>query len=121
MVRSLNRSVILSVLSTITMIRIHPGSSLVTIYYWYFPSFVLRSIYLESYELIEEEYIFAFTDMFWVAVALDTAVSMTPVRVMTRAARIVGSIMAVSFALLSPTLSFSCLLEAWVTLILSYL
>ena len=51
-VNSLNRSINLSAFSTFTLIRLHPGSGLVTIYHWYLAFFVFRFIDLVFYGLI---------------------------------------------------------------------
>ena len=106
-VRSLNRSINISAFSTVPTIRLHPGSCLVKIYHCYLTSYVLILINLESYGSIAEEYVFTLTETGRAVVVLETVVMMAPERAVKKAARIVGSMMAIEFALMLLFLSSS--------------
>ena len=60
-------------------IILHPGLVLVTMYHWYLTSFVIRSIELDLYAYIVEEYVFALTEMGRMTIMLETMVVMVPV------------------------------------------
>ena len=116
---SLNRFISLSTFSTVTAIRLHTVLGLVTMYHFYLPSFVFRSIDLEFYGLIVEKCVFALTKTGRVVVALETVTVVALVRAVKKSERIVRSMTVVSFALLLPSLSSYCLLLVRVPLILS--
>ena len=116
-VRYLQRSIILSAFSTVTVSRLHPGSGLVMIYNWYLPSFVFISINIVLYGSIAEECVFMMPDVGQGVAVLETLFLMPTVRAVTRAARIVVSITVVTILsfLSSPS---SCLLLPLLLLIL---
>ena len=68
---------------------------------------MLRPINLESYGSIAEEYVFTLTETGRAVVVLETVVMMAPVMALKRAERIVGSMMAIAFALMLLFLSSS--------------
>ena len=68
---------------------------------------MLIPINLESYGSIAEEYVFTLTETGRAVVVLETVVMMAPERAVKKAARIVGSMMAIEFSLMLLFLSSS--------------